>query len=280
MTTDGAAGHVPVVRLTPARRFASLGLRELWEYRELIGFLAWRDVKVRYKQTVLGIAWALIQPLVPMVIFAVVFGRIAGLPSEGVPYPLFVLAGLLPWQLFASALTNASNSLVGNAALMTKVYFPRLIIPIAAVVAGLVDFAVAFGALIVMMWWYGVVPGAAVLWLPALMALALAAAIGIGLWSGALNVQYRDVQYLVPFLVQAWLYVSPVAYASSVIPDEWRVIYGLNPMVGVIDGFRWALFPTFAYESVILIPIVAAMVLLVSGILYFRWMEDRFVDVI
>lgn len=280
MSEQAGVKPLPVVRLTPARSFPTLGLRELWEYRELIGFLAWRDVKVKYQQTVLGVLWALIQPLVPMVIFSIVFGRIAALPSEGVPYPVFVLTGLLPWQLFASALTNASSSLLGNAALLTKVYFPRLIIPLAAVLAGLVDFVVAFAALIALMWWYGVAPGREIVWLPVFVVLALSAAIGIGLWSAALNVQYRDVQYLVPFLVQAWLFASPVAYSSSLISAEWRRLYQLNPMTGVIDGFRWALLPATTLDLALGPAVAAAAVLLISGAWYFRWMEDRFVDVI
>ena len=240
-----------------------------------------RDVKVRYQQTILGVVWALIQPLVPMVIFAVVFGRLAKLPSEGAPYPVFVLAGLLPWQLFSSALTNSSNSVVGSSALLTKVYFPRLIIPMSAVLSGLVDFTISFVLLMALMLWYGIMPTASIVMLPVFMILALATALGIGLWSAALNVQYRDVQYLVPFAVQAWMYASPVAYSATLIPaGPWKVIYGLNPMTGVIQGFRWGLLGAAAPSSAILLPIAIALLLFVSGVLYFRWMEDRFADVI
>jgi lipopolysaccharide transport system permease protein len=273
--------QLPVIVLTPARPFPTLGLRELWEYRELIAFLAWRDVKVRYQQTILGVVWALIQPLVPMVIFAVVFGRLAKLPSEGAPYPVFVLAGLLPWQLFSSALANSSNSVVSSSALLTKVYFPRLIIPMSAVLSGLVDFAISFVLLLTLMTWYGLVPTASLAVLPAFMVLALATALGIGLWGAALNVQYRDVQYLVPFVVQAWMYASPVAYSATLIPaGPWKVIYGLNPMTGVIQGFRWSLLGTEAPSIAILLPIAISLLLFASGILYFRWMEDRFADII
>lgn len=278
---EGSIDRVSAITLTPARPFPTLGLRELWEHRELVVFLSWRDIKVRYTQTILGVVWALIQPLVPMVIFAVVFGRLANLPSEGTPYPLFVLAGLLPWQLFASALTNSSSSVVGSSALLTKVYFPRLIIPLSAVLGGLVDFSISLILLFALMAWYGVVPTASIVWLPLFMVLALATALGIGLWSAALNVQFRDVQYLVPFVVQAWMYASPVAYSATLIPaGPWKLIYGLNPMAGVIQGFRWALLGTAAPSSVILLPIGISLLLCMTGILYFRWMEDRFADII
>ena len=278
---EALTDQLPVLRLTPARAFPTLGFRELWDHRELVVFLSWRDVKVRYTQTILGVLWALIQPLVPMVIFAVVFGRLANLPSEGAPYPLFVLAGLLPWQLFSSALINSSNSVVGSSALLTKVYFPRLIIPMSAVLSGLVDFTISFVLLLVLMVWYGKMPTASIAFLPFFMLLALATAFGIGLWSAALNVQFRDVQYLVPFVVQAWMYASPVAYSSTLIPaGPWRLIYSLNPMAGVIQGFRWAMLGTTAPSSVILLPIAISLLLCVTGILYFRWMEDRFADLI
>jgi lipopolysaccharide transport system permease protein len=216
-------------------------VRELWEYRELLYFLTWRDIKVRYKQTVLGAAWAVIQPLFMMLVFSLFFGKLAGLPSDGIPYPVFAFCGLLPWQLFANSLTQASNSLVGSQNLITKVYFPRLVVPISAVLGGLVDFAIAFVLLLGMMFYYGIVPGWQIVVLPGLVLLVVLASLGVGLWLSALNVQYRDVRYTISFLVQFWLFATPVAYPSSIVPEKWRVLYALNPMVGVVDGFRWAL---------------------------------------
>ena len=264
-----------------SRGLFSLKLRELWAYRELLFFLIWRDVKVRYKQTVLGAAWAIIQPFTAMVVFSIIFGRLARLPSDGLPYPIFTYAALLPWNFFSSALSQSSQSLVSSANLITKVYFPRLVIPIAAAVGGAVDFAIAFVILLGMMFFYGIVPTAAILTLPLFLLLALAAALGVGLWLSALNVRYRDVRYIVPFLVQIWLYASPVAYSSSLVPERWRPLYGMNPMAGVIEGFRWALLGTDWQPG----PLVSAslgmvLVILISGALYFRRMEKTFADVV
>src|SRR5881398_295884 len=227
--------------LRPPSGWASIGFKELWEYRELLYFLTWRDIKVRYKQTVLGAAWAVIQPFFMMVVFSLFFGRLAHVPSDGIPYPVFVYCALLPWQLFAHALTESSNSLVANERLITKVYFPRLIVPISAVLGGLIDFCIAFVILLLMMAYYGIAPTWAVVTLPAFILFAIATALGVGLWLSALNVKYRDVRYTITFLVQFWLFATPVAYASSIVPERWRPLYGLNPMAGVVEGFRWVL---------------------------------------
>jgi lipopolysaccharide transport system permease protein len=275
------AHDVPVVRIEPTKGWASLRLRELWEYRELLYFLTWRDIKVRYKQTVLGASWAVLQPFLTMVVFSIFFGRLAGVPSDGVPYPIFSYAALVPWTFFANGVTLSSNSLVGNSNLITKVYFPRLSIPIAAIGAGLVDFAIAFGVLLGMMVFYGVAPTAAAVWLPLLILLAIVTALGVGCWLSALNVQYRDVRYAVPFLVQFWLFASPIAYSSSLLEEPWRTVYGINPMAGVIEGFRWALLGTDAAPGpIIMVSAVTALLLLISGALYFRRMERSFADVI
>jgi len=253
----------------------------LWEYRELLLFLIWRDVLIRYKQTAFGVAWALLQPLFTMVIFSVIFGRLADLPSEGIPYPVYSYVALLPWQLFAGALQRAGTSLVGNADLLTKVYFPRLVIPISAVMAGLVDFTISFVVLLGLMLFYGIVPTWNILWLPVLIVLSLATALGVGLWLSALNVQYRDVQHAIPFLVQAWMYASPVAYSAGLIPTGiWRIIYGLNPLAGVIQGFRWALLGAGPPDELMVGSVGMVIVLLVTGLFYFRLMERTFADVV
>jgi lipopolysaccharide transport system permease protein len=253
----------------------------LWDYRELLYFLAWRDVKVRYKQTGLGVAWAVLQPLLGMVVFTVFFGRLAKVPSDGVPYPIFSYTALLAWQLFAYSITESSNSVVGNERLITKVYFPRLVIPMASILAGLVDFGIAFVLVIGMMTYYHLHPGWEILSLPLFIVFELATALGVGLWLAALNVQYRDVRYTVPFLVQFWMFASPVVYSSTLVPVRWRPLYGLNPMAGVVEGFRWALLrkqpapgAMFAVSSIV----VAA--LLVSGLYYYRRMEKNFADVV
>jgi lipopolysaccharide transport system permease protein len=256
-------------------------LRELWEYRELLYFLTWRDIKVRYKQTVLGAIWVVIQPLFMMLVFSLFFGRLARVPSDGVPYPVFTFCALLPWQLFAHALTESSNSLVGNQNLITKVYFPRLVAPISAVLGGLVDFAIAFVMLLVLMLIYGIAPGWQIVFVPALVLLAVMAALGVGLWLSALNVQYRDVRYTINFLVQFWLFATPVAYPSSIVPEKWRLLYGLNPMVGVVDGFRWALLgKPDSLGLPLLISVVVVLTLLVGGLYYFRRLEQQFADIV
>ena len=284
MTTErkGEAGAVIVIE--PSRGLAALQLRALWEYRELLGFLVWRDVKVRYKQTALGVAWIILQPLTSMVIFSVLFGYLLQAPSNGVPYPIFAYAGLLPWNYFAGSLTRASQSLVGSANLITKVYFPRLVIPLSGVVGGLVDVAVASLVLAGLMAWYRVPPTANIVWLPAFLLLAMATALGFGLWLGALNVRYRDVNYLVPFLVQIWMYVTPVIYSVSLIPERYRWLLALNPMTGVVEGFRWALLGgVMAAEppgALFAVSVMITLIVLVSGAVFFRSTERTFADII
>lgn len=276
-----ATADTPVLILQPSRGFLKLKLGDLWEYRELLYFLVWRDVKVRYKQTALGAAWAILQPVMTMLVFSVFFGRLAKMPSDGIPYPVFAFTALLPWQLFAYALNESSNSLVSNQNLITKVYFPRLVIPISAVLAGLVDFAIAFGVLLVLMRYYGIVPTAAIALLPLFVLLAVVTALAVGLWLSALNVKYRDVRYTIPFLTQFWLFATPVAYPSSLIPAQWRALYGLNPMAGVVEGFRWALLGKTQGPGPLLAVSVAVVVfLLVGGLLYFRRTESTFADVV
>ncbi len=277
----GTAPEVPVIIIEPSHGWVSLRLRELWAYRELFIFLVWRDIKVRYKQTILGVAWAIIQPLFTMVIFSIFFGALAQIPSDGIPYPIFSYAALVPWTFFANGLRHSSASLVGSANLINKVYFPRLVIPISTVFAGVVDFLLAFAVLILMMWFYGMTPSLAVLWLPLLLLLALVTSLGVGLWLTAMNVQFRDIAYVVPFLVQAWMFATPIAYPSSLLEEPWRTIYGINPMVGVIEGFRWALLGTdTAPGPVIYVSAFVALLLLVSGLFYFRRMERSFADVV
>lgn len=269
------------LRVEPRRGWTSIDLRELWQYRELLYFLTWRDVKVRYKQTALGAAWAIIQPFFMMLVFSLFFGRLARIPSDGIPYPVFVFCGLLPWQLFAHALTESSNSLVGNQNLITKVYFPRLVIPIAAVLGGVIDFFIAFVILLGMMLYYGIVPGLAIVTLPGFVLLALLTALAVGLWLSALNAQYRDVRYTINFLVQFWLFATPVAYPSSLVPEKWRPLYGLNPMAGVVEGFRWALLGKSEPPGLMLgVSIIVVGILLFGGLYYFRRMEQEFADVI
>jgi lipopolysaccharide transport system permease protein len=275
------AESVPLFRIEPSRGWVDLRLRELWEYRELLHFLAWRDVKVRYKQTLLGVAWAIIQPLSAMIIFSLIFGRLARMPSDGVPYPIFSFVALVPWTFFANGLNHVSQSLVGNANLIKKVYFPRLVMPIAAILAGVIDFLLAFGVLLAMMFYYGVVPTVNALWLPLLLLFALVTALGVGLWLTALNVQFRDVRYVVPFLVQFWLFATPIAYPSSLLSEPWRTLYGLNPMAGVVEGFRWALLGTdTAPGPMMIVSVVVALGLLIGGVFYFRRMEKTFADVV
>ncbi len=272
---------LPKIVIRPSRGWVPLGLKELWEYRELLYFLIWRDIKVRYKQTALGAAWAIIQPLFTMIVFSIFFGRLAKIPSDGVPYPIFAFCALLPWQLFAHALTESGNSLVASQNLITKVYFPRLVIPVAAVLAGLVDFAIAFVVLLGMMAYYGIVPTMAVVFLPLFLLLAVTTALAVGLWLSALNVQYRDVRYTIPFLTQFWLFITPIAYPSSLVPEGWRTLFGLNPMAGVVESFRWALLGTASAPGPMLAVSVAVVVaLLVGGLYYFRRMEKTFADIV
>ncbi len=279
--SEQASDSQPTFYIEPPRGWASIGLRELWEYRELLYFLTWRDIKVRYKQTALGAAWAIIQPLFMMLVFSLFFGRLAKVPSDGVPYPIFTFCALLPWQLFAHALTESSNSLVGNQNLITKVYFPRLVVPIAAVLGGLVDFLVAFVLLLLMMLYYGIVPGWTIVTLPAFLLLAVMTALGVGLWLSALNVKYRDVRYTIAFIVQFWLFATPVAYPSSIVPPKWRALYGLNPMAGVVEGFRWALLgKQHAPGAMLWVSVAVVLVILVGGLFYFRRMEDTFADIV
>jgi lipopolysaccharide transport system permease protein len=274
--------QIPVAVYEPPQGwFPGMRWRELWEYRELLYFLTWRDIKIRYKQAALGVTWAVIQPLLTMVIFSVIFGRLAKLPSEGIPYPVFSYVALLPWQFFAGSLSRAGSSLVANSNLLTKVYFPRLVIPLSAVGAGLVDFAISFVVLIGLMLFYHISPTWAVLTLPLFVLLAAITALAVGLWLSALNVQYRDVQHLIPFIIQAWMYASPVAYSAGLIPTGfWRIIYGLNPMAGVIQGFRWALLGADPPGILFLVSVVVVVVLLVTGLLYFQKMEESFADVV
>jgi lipopolysaccharide transport system permease protein len=271
----------PITYLKPSKGWLPIDFKELWRYRELTYFLTWRDIKVRYKQAVLGIAWALLQPLLTVLIFTVVFGILLETPSQGLPYPLFAISALLPWQLFANALQRSSISLVGNANLITKIYFPRLAIPLSAVMAALVDFGVSFLVLIGMMVYYRYMPGWNLLWLPVIILFALLTALAVGLWLSAINVQYRDVQHMVPFIVQVWMYASPIVYPIEIIPEGiWRTLYGLNPMVGVIQSYRWALLGGDQPDATMLISIVVVLVLLVSGVYYFRRMEKTFADIV
>jgi lipopolysaccharide transport system permease protein len=276
----GDAPERPLLRLTPHSAGAVARLREVWAYRELLLFLTWRDVRVRYKQTALGAAWALLQPLLTMLVFSVFFGALARVPSDGLPYPVFAYCGLLPWQLFAFALTASAQSLTANERLVTRVYFPRLVLPLSAVLAGLVDFAVAGALLAPLMWFYGVRPGAALFALPLFVLLAVAAAVAVGLGLGALNVRFRDVRHALPFVTQFWLFVTPIAYPASLVPERLRPLLGLNPMAGVVEGFRWALLDGPAPGA--LLPVSAAVTLLALalGLAYFLRVERSFADVI
>lgn len=263
----------------PTSRF-SLDLRELWAYRELLYFFIWRDVKVRYKQTMLGFLWALIQPLFMMLIFTIFFGRLARIPSENIPYPLFCLVALLPWQFFAEGIARSTTSIVNHASLMTKVYFPRILLPLAGILSPLIDLSIAFTLLAVVMFYFGVVPGVTLLLLPIFVILALITSFAVGVWLSALNVYYRDFQYSVPFLIQIWLFASPVIYPVSVIPEEWHIVWGLNPMVGVIEGFRWSLLGTTPSVGLTLTSMGALLLLLVTGLMYFAHVEQNLADVV
>ena len=270
-----------VLRIEPSVGWVSLRLHELWEYRELLYFLTWRDIKVRYKQTLLGGAWAIIQPFFTMVVFSLFFGRLAKIPSDGIPYPIFAFAALVPWTFFANGLTQSSNSLVNSANLLKKVYFPRLVIPISSVMSGVVDFVLAFIVLTGMILFYGIIPTGKIVWLPLLLLLALVTCLGVGLWFSAMNVQYRDIRYTIPFMTQFWMFATPIAYPSSLLAEPWRTIYGINPMVGVVEGFRWALLGTeTAPGNMIFVSSIAAVALLISGAFFFRRMEKTFADVV
>jgi lipopolysaccharide transport system permease protein len=271
----------PRTSIEPPRGWQALEWREFWAYRELLFFLTWRDIKVRYKQTVLGAVWAILQPVLTMVVFSIIFGRLAKLPSEGLPYPVFTFTALLPWQLFSFALTSSSNSLIESQNLITKVFFPRLIVPIASTMAGLVDFAIAFVVLLGMMFYYRITPQVYIWTLPLFLLLALASALAVGLWLSALNVKYRDIRYVVPFLAQFWMYATPVAYSSQLIPEQWHWLYSLNPMTGVVEGFRWALLGKSALNlPFLLLSAVVVLIFLVSGLYYFKRVESGFADVI
>jgi lipopolysaccharide transport system permease protein len=270
----------PVVRIEPSKKWVAVNLRDLWAYRDLLYFLTWRDVKVRYKQTALGAAWAIIQPLFTMLIFWLFFGRLAGMPSDGIPYPLFALAGLIPWTFFANAITNSGNSLVGSANLITKVYFPRMIIPCASVGAGLIDLAIAFGLMTVMMIWFSVQLTVNLLLLPVLVLLTMLLAIGVGMFMSALNVKYRDIRYALPFCIQLWMFASPIIYPVSLVPEKWRWLLHLNPMVGIIDGFRAAIFGrAFDWNGLVIATVITLSVLVYSAY-HFRRMEKSFADVV
>jgi lipopolysaccharide transport system permease protein len=277
--------EVPVILIEPSRGWAALGLRDVWQYRELLYFLVWRDIKVRYKQTALGVAWIVLQPVVSMIVFSVLFGCLLNVPSGEVPYPIFAYAALLPWNYFASSLTRSSTSVVGSSHLITKVYFPRLIIPISGVLSGLVDFAIAFLVLGGLMAYFGVAPTLAALLLPLFLLLAMVTALGFGLWLSALNVRFRDVNYLIPYLVQVWMYVTPVVYGSTLIPERFRWLLGLNPMTGVVEGFRWALLGRHLADAqppgeLFAISVAIALLVLASGAIFFRRTERTFADII
>ncbi|HEY1168185.1 MAG TPA: ABC transporter permease [Candidatus Limnocylindrales bacterium] len=275
-----AAWNRQVVVLEPHHGWRELGLGEIWAHRELLYFFVWRDLKVRYKQTAFGAAWAVLQPVLLMLIFSATLGRLAGVAPAGIPYPLFVFAGLVPWTLFASSLAGASNSLVVGEAIITKVYFPRLLLPFASVGSFLLDFLISLGALAVVMLYFGAVPSLAIVWLPALTLMAVVTALGVGTFLAAVNVRYRDVKYVVPFLVQVWMFASPVVYTSTLIPARWQVLYALNPMTGVVAGFRWALVGGPRPDDLIVVSAVASVLVLVGSLVYFRRVERTFADVI
>ena len=271
----------PVVRIEARRGWLALDPGELWAYRELLYFLVWRDIKVRYKQTVIGAAWAILQPVMTMLVFSLFFGKLAKIPSQGLPYPIFYYCALLPWMYFSTAMQSATNIIVDQQRVITKIYFPRVVLPIASVLSGLLDFLISFGVFLVMMAYFRMVPTSAVIWLPAFMLLAVLTALGVGLWLSALKALYRDVRYVVPFLVQFWMFASPVAYPSSLVPARWRGLYGLNPMAGVIEGFRWALTGHGQPPGILLAASSAAVILLVfSGLVYYHAVEGTMADVV
>ena len=279
--SERTAREHPITVIVPPRGALTVDFRELWDYRELLFLLAWRDATVRYKQSVAGIGWALIQPIMMMLIFTTIFGRFARLPSDGIPYSVFTLCALVPWNYFARSLGDSSNSLVGAGHLITKIYFPRLIIPLSKVFSGLIDFGIAFLLLIALMAWHRIAPTAGILLLPLFMLMAMLTSLAVGLWLTALNVRYRDVGFVVPFLLQVWMYASPVAYSTSIIPERWRTLYALNPMAGAVEGFRWALLGKEAPDPFFMaVSMSIVLVLLVTGVYYFGRMERTFADVI
>jgi lipopolysaccharide transport system permease protein len=272
---------LPIHEIGPTRGWRSLRLGELWQARDLLYFLTLSNIQVRYKQTLLGASWAIIQPFFTMVVFSLFFGRLAGMPSDGIPYPIFSFAALVPWTFFANGLAQSSDSVVRLANTVKRVYFPRLVIPLSSIMSGLVDFAIAFVVLLAMMPWFGITPTVHVVWLPAFLLLAIVTALGASFFLAALNVEYRDVRYVVPFLIQCWLFATPIAYPSSLLPEPWRTVYGLNPMAGVIEGFRWALLGTGdAPGPMLAVSTVIAVLLFVAGTLYFRRVERTFADVV
>lgn len=273
-------GEIPHLIIQPPRKWVPVDFHELWHYHELLYFLTWRDIKIRYKQTILGFSWAIIQPLSMTTIFTIFFGGLANIPSEEVPYPLFAFSGVLIWTIFAEGLTRSTKSTVSNAHIMTKVYFPRLILPISGILSPLVDFLAGFSILVIAIIYYGIGLSWQIIALPAFILLAVATALGVGLWFSALNVKYRDFGYVIPFMIQLWLFASPVVYPSSLIPPQYRALYGLNPMAGVIEGFRWALFSTSPPSLMIMVSIGVVIALLISGIFYFRRMEQYFADIV
>jgi lipopolysaccharide transport system permease protein len=280
---SAGAPEISVIRIQPSKGWVSLKLHDLWEYRELLYFLTWRDIKVRYKQTALGAAWAILQPVMTMVVFSLFFGKLAKVPSDNIPYPIFSFAALVPWTFFAYGLSQSANSLVGSQNLIKKVYFPRLTIPISSVLSGVVDFAIAFGILLVMMPMYHIWPTMNIVWLPAFLLLAFTTSLGVGLWLSALNVEYRDIRYVVPFLTQFWMFATPIAYSSSLLDKYpvWKTLYGLNPLVGVVEGFRWALLGTQTRPGpMVFVSALSAVLVLVSGAFYFRRMEKNFADIV
>ena len=269
------------VVIRPRKGLFQLDLLSLWQYRELLYFLVWRDIKVRYKQTAIGASWAVLQPLITMIIFTIIFSRLANISSDGMPYPIFSFAALLPWTYFSQALLRSGNSLVGSANLITKIYFPRLLIPLAASIAPLVDFLFSFLMLILLMVWYGIAPTWGLLALPGLIVLSLVTALAVGLWLTTLSVKYRDVGHIIPFLIQIWMYGSPVVYSLNMVPEKWRLLYGLNPIVGVIEGFRWAVLGTARPDFMVMaVSSAVMMLLLLGGLVYFKNMEQTFADII
>ncbi len=276
-----AQSKLAVLRIAPSQGLWQLPFSELWDYRELLYFIVWRDIKIRYKQTAIGAAWAVLQPFLTMLVFSLFFGKLAHVPSEGLPYPIFYYSALLPWMYFAAALQNATNAIVENQRVITKVYFPRVALPLAAVLASLVDFGVSFLMFVALMIYYGIHPTAAAIWFPAFLLLAVLTALGVGLWLSALNAIYRDVRYVMPFVIQFWMFASPVAYPSSLVPEKWRWLYGLNPIAGVIEGFRWSLAGHGSPPgSMMAVSAAVVLLILLGGLAYFQHMETTVADVV